>query len=617
MKREFTAKELEMIMRGIRGTVPGLYIPVSRGRRVERTGPHLAVFKSYTEVTGDPNAAERYWERLNETPLNSGLLTLSAINLILALASIDGAAHEALNRTFLREEHLRNFANSKEKGARRPDIEILFSRGGILANIKALVAAGSDEFNERDLDLNLIGDLTLLCNNYVGGTYLKGDPESVNDIELLIEVLPTWELDNPRKVPYALTRVVRMIKGHLSGDDPLVVKLRGDIGLKPSELRYDDLGIDDYIAVIFGIFAHGRSLDFESIFQNPAQAIIEPKTFFSATNFPQAKLEHFINARSLPLRGFRERITESAGWGKDDFLAAIASEQFATDTLAIKEHPFLQLEDDRALILDIQYVSELLIYGLYWRIVNSLERKQRDVFISLWGRLLELYLFDLFSHFYLEGSGIFSKEVAYEGGQIDALLDLGEDVIIFEFKASLLRDGTKNSRDINLFEDEVKRKFIENEKGKPKALRQLAGAAIAIREGAVRTAMKPKHVYPVLVGYEPVLESFFMNTYLQNRFREFVPKKDNEVIVQPITVMSVDELEKLLPYMQAGAVTWPEVLNERFDEDRVSAFSVHQSLYDLCQKKGVGVENNRFLLEGFDAIFADISSRYRGDNDSL
>jgi len=64
----------------------------------------------------------------------------------------------------------------------------------------------------------LIGDLTLLCNDFVGGTYLKGEPKRVEDLHLLIEFLATWELDNPRDVAYALTRVVRMIKTYLPGD---------------------------------------------------------------------------------------------------------------------------------------------------------------------------------------------------------------------------------------------------------------------------------------------------------------------------------------------------------------------------------------------------------------
>jgi hypothetical protein len=64
--------------------------------------------------------------------------------------------------------------------------------------------------------------------------------------------------------------------------------------------------------------------------------------------------------------------------------------------------------------------------------------------------------------------------------------------------------------------------------------------------------------------------------------------------------------------MQAGSITWPELLNERFDHDRVRAFSVHQAMYDLSQKKGIKIERNKFLLDGFEEVFAKISRRYHG-----
>ncbi len=213
-------------------------------------------------------------------------------------------------------------------------------------------------------------------------------------------------------------------------------------------------------------------------------------------------------------------------------------------------------------------------------------------------------------HFYPSLSGILHTDIDYDGGQIDALLDFGADVVVFEIKASLLRDQTKNKRDIDTFEKEVKLKYIENEKGKPKAIRQLANAASAICSGAVKTSVKPERVYPVFIGYEPTLECFFMNSYLHEKFRPFIPERVNDVIVKPLTLISVDEIERVLPNMETGAITWPELLNERFDRDRVRGFSVHQALHDLTKKRGVEIARNKFLLQGFDAISEEISRRY-------
>ena len=111
-------------------------------------------------------------------------------------------------------------------------------------------------------------------------------------------------------------------------------------------------------------------------------------------------------------------------------------------------------------------------------------------------------LTELLEHHYPAVSALLHADLTYDAGQIDALVDLGEVAIVFEFKASLLLRGAKFSRDPAQFEAEVKRKFIENEKGKPKALRQLATSAMAVADGRVHTATTPVRIFPVLVTDE-------------------------------------------------------------------------------------------------------------------
>src|SRR6266404_6250516 len=100
MKRRLTAKELETIWREMRGSTPGLYVPVSRVRQVERLGPRLAVFRSFSEISKE-DPVENYWDILNEVSRDAALPILSAINLIIALAAIDSRTHQALNSTFI------------------------------------------------------------------------------------------------------------------------------------------------------------------------------------------------------------------------------------------------------------------------------------------------------------------------------------------------------------------------------------------------------------------------------------------------------------------------------------------------------------------------------------
>jgi hypothetical protein len=105
----------------------------------------------------------------------------------------------------------------------------------------------------------------------------------------------------------------------------------------------------------------------------------------SKTKFPQELLDKFLAARSLSPEGFQKRFANSGMWEKDDFSKIINSDDFGSNTLLIKTSPLLQWSKGRTLILDSQYVSEILIYGLHWRIVDGLEGKKADIFISCGG----------------------------------------------------------------------------------------------------------------------------------------------------------------------------------------------------------------------------------------
>ncbi len=236
MKQPLTDKELQGIWKELQGSTLGLYVPLSRLRQVEKLGPRLAVFRSFSEISKE-DPVEGFWEKLNEVSREAALPTLSAINLIIALAAIDGRAHQALNGTFIRAEYIQKLVELPKEEGPQPDIQIVFSRAGVLANFKALIATWSKAAASGPPDLYHIGDLSLLCNDFIGGTYLKEEPKQVDDIHLLIEFVATWELDNPRDVAYALTRVERMIKTFLPSDDPVLREQREEIESRPSRLE--------------------------------------------------------------------------------------------------------------------------------------------------------------------------------------------------------------------------------------------------------------------------------------------------------------------------------------------------------------------------------------------
>jgi hypothetical protein len=199
--------------------------------------------------------------------------------------------------------------------------------------------------------------------------------------------------------------------------------------------------------------------------------------------------------------------------------------------------------------------------------------------------MFEVYTVDLLSKFYPKLSGFFWPDVAYKGGQIDVLRDFGSFVLVIEIKASLLTELAKRSADRETFVKDFRRKFIENEKGDPKVVKQLAGACRAILRGEIPTASGKQApiIYPIFVSDEPTLETAFMNGYFNEEFQKETEMDDPRV--RPLTVMTIDELEQLLTHSSDGDIQWEALLQSRFNRKEVQASSVGQALYDMLVAK--------------------------------
>src|ERR1700678_1492307 len=131
----------------------------------------------------------------------------------------------------------------------------------------------------------------------------------------------------------------------------------------------------------------------------------------------------------------------------------------------------------------------------------------------------------------------------------------------------------------------------------------------AIREdGRIRTAMKPGRIYPVCISDEPAVESFFFTSYANETFEKESPAGSR---IRPVTMMSVNELEEILPYLSENLFSWPELLDFRLGGPTRGAFSVHQAIYDLLREKGFSARRNQAIRKSFDEVWKIIGSRYK------
>jgi hypothetical protein len=213
--------------------------------------------------------------------------------------------------------------------------------------------------------------------------------------------------------------------------------------------------------------------------------------------------------------------------------------------------------------------------------------------------MFELYTVNLLAQFYPPMSGMFVPDIEHDTGQIDALLDFGSYLLVFEIKSSLLTEPAKRGADKESFLADFRRKFVENDRKKPKAIKQLAISSRAILAGEVKVAKTdgPPIVYPVLVSDEPVIEATFMNAFFNEEFQK---EGIADARVKPLTVMSIDELEQTLSHVTDNDFSWNELLDSRFNEFGVYPNSVGQAIYALTVMKNLTSKQNPALKRKYD-----------------
>jgi hypothetical protein len=598
MDPRYNPQQLRRLFRQMAGG--GLWFPQSRERK-PYVGPAFAVYLKYTDLfpeSGD--VAERYWHLLQEVPVINAIGVLAAINNVLAVASWDRSAHEVLHQHFLEPSVAERVTRNSPEA---PAFSVVFHRLGSVVAIHDLLLYGANRASAADSPITQIGALALCANDFV-----ERDPVpagTATNLELATQVIRTWDVYNPRDLAYAMTRTHTLFTAILPSSEQSIVKLRDRIGM--NNLVIDGLTLPEFVAIAFALFAHGNVIGKDNV----NRVIVEPAAFFR--EFPRAQplLDKFLAGRALTVEQLTDKLAGDAPRTRERFLAATTGRSALKASLAVfRQQPLLQLSDGRVVILDLQFLTDLVTTGIYWLIFDTLLRQRRATFRELWGRCFELYVTDLLREFYPVNSHFLSTDVQYPSGQIDALLDFGTDVFVFEIKSSLLTEAAKRSGDPRVLAADVERKFIRNERGAPKAVVQLARAAGSVVRGLVRTAIPPRRIYPVLITDEPGCECLGFNAYLNERFQE---EAVDLAGVRPLTIMSINECEELLPYCAANSFSWAELCETRFNEGQVTVWSMHQAIHDLRHARHISVHRNDYILKRFEAIYHGILQSYGVD----
>ena len=557
----------------------------------------FAIRLMYSNAEHVPRDPLKFWTLLEATPGYDPIGYFAVINnALLFRGSVAPDLHAELEAEFT-DDALRAVIAQHRKDSE--GFLILFNRPAHLIALKLLL--GIDRATEGDAPLTRIGELTLHANEYVES------PEEIWDtnpdlLGILANFAPIWELLNPRDVFQLFVRTYLLLTEHVAAHPKMIDLLREQLGAAPAELPIDGLVINDYLALVFGIYTNVRTAVLKQKI-----CIIDMEQFFRVTTLPHEGLRAFLSRRSGDGDEFRAAL-QLAVTSPEAFGEYIQNGATAMDATVIKQRPIFRRPDGRHAVLDGRFLIELLSTTLYWTIFDAIpEKKARNDFSTYWGECFEAFVLRELEVFYPSISGLLRTRVPFHGGEIDALLDFGDFAIVIEIKSGLLARDSRLMRDPKVLRDELHKKFVDGS-----GVSQLVKGARAVATGQVETMRKGCRVYPILVSDEPVLQCFVANRYLDEQFAgQFTDRPPN---VAPLTVMLIDELEALLPYATAGDIGWREALDARFEQDGVSPDSFHTTLASMCSVKNIPRRRNAYLSEQGQRIGKLIFERYHFDD---
>ena len=99
--------------------------------------------------------------------------------------------------------------------------------------------------------------------------------------------------------------------------------------------------------------------------------------------------------------------------------------------------------------LDYEFAQGKLESGVLWRLLNGLDKEQREPYLSFWGSVFEDYVSWLFETYAASGKNTFYSAPRYEDGSneqiCDAIIVRGSTAILIESKLATCRADIRYS----------------------------------------------------------------------------------------------------------------------------------------------------------------------------
>jgi len=484
---------------------------------------------------------------------------------------------DEIGRTAMLSEGLRRKFDAVDTGGLA--MKVAFHRPQLLLGLQLAqhmcneTHPGEEAPAERSLTLERLGEALIRISDLLEQ---EAPPEATDWKVLAAILLPHYYDSNPPELLSSIHRTYGMLSDSLWSQDPRLIKaaqrFQALMGLMPKE----------YMFTVFGIVAQARarrglgtdmSLRLGRVFRE-ARDYEAIRRIFEILSIKYSDLPNLVQdpevlVRKRSLEPFRSR-------------------------------PLIALEQDRFLCVDLALLTERMLSGLFWTLMEGSSTTERSDLLAAWGLLFENYINARMAPVF--GKRYLQNPCDRLGNQVtDAIVICRPDLVFLEFKASLVRDGVKYGFDFESLVHELQAKFLKDG--------QLGRAVRRVLDDAQLSRLlipreRPMTLYPVIVALDHAAAAPLLSRALDELSREpEATSARSPLRIAPLTIMTADDAEGLLSFVRAGKKL-KNILRESLEDDPDRMTTFHNSLVGLGRRMNISGNPIENLREPFEAVKA-------------
>lgn len=330
------------------------------------------------------------------------------------------------------------------------------------------------------------------------------------------------------------------------------------------------------------------------------------------------KLKHWKdyvkNILTLYIRKFEELRTPSVINVPEEFADAISfledlsidykNFKIKLDFLNLREKPIYKIDEHNFLFLNLNFLVDKIYQGIQFDFAKVLVKHNatyKDKIIKTTADFMGIFGNEFSENglFYSVMNFAFgkSKYKMLSGEELKTHVEAEPDfyirdkgkIYLFEFKNIYLNSKTKHSYDLEVIKQEIFKKLVENQNGKPKGVSQLINTIELIRAGKFKEVdsfdCENVIIYPIIVYVDFSFNLPGVNFILNKEFMRLLENKGINFLknVKNLTMIDLDTFIKFQDLFRDGRIKINHLLNGYFNVlqnpwdifNRISTFNQH------------------------------------------